>query len=62
MSAVTCSGRVMFVCSSCPQLSTKVAKGREYTQKRVIPPTWYTDPCLIRKDFSREHVLDFFLS
>jgi len=39
MSAVTCSGRVMFVCSSCPQLSIQVAKGRENTQKSVIPPT-----------------------
>lgn len=54
MLAVTCSGRVMCVCSSCPQLSNQVAKGREYTQKRVIPPTWYTDLCLIPKDLSRE--------
>ena len=54
MSAVTCSGRVTFVCSSCPQLSNQAAKGKEYIQKRVIPPTWYTDPCLIAKGFSRE--------
>ena len=64
MSAVTCNGSVMTVYSSCPQLAIQVAKGREYTQKRVIPPTWYTDLCPIPKDFSREsnvikiHVLD----
>lgn len=54
MSAVTCNGSVMTVYSSCPQLAIQVAKGREYTQKRVIPPAWYTDLCPIPKDFSRE--------